>query len=230
MRVVLADDHPLFLEGLANLLDAHGLDVVARATDGIEAVRLVEEQHPDVVLMDLRMPGHDGLLATRLVKARVPETRVVILTTADDDADLFEAVRCGADGYLLKSVTGPELVEALRGLMEGVPPLSRGLAARLLVELARRPAPGTSSRPRWPGDDRVAVNAWPPSVKADLTERQAEVLRLVASGLTYKEVATRLAVSERTVRYHMSEMIDRLHLEHRSQLLAYAGRAGLGPA
>jgi two-component system NarL family response regulator len=232
VRIVLADDHRLFLEGLVNLLAAHGFDVVATAADGVEAETCVRKHRPDVVLMDLRMPNRDGLAATRLIKARLPETRIVILTTSEDDEDLFEAIRSGASGYLLKTVTGDELVEALGGLADGVPPLSRGLAARLLAELARAPGltatalqPDLSSPPSKPGSIEPGPTG---EERAGLTKRQAEVLRLVAAGLTYKEVATELAMSERTVRYHMSEMIDRLHLEHRSQLLAYAGRMGLG--
>jgi DNA-binding NarL/FixJ family response regulator len=222
VRVLLADDHRLLLEGLGNLLAAHGFEVVATASDGIEAVARTRVHRPDVVLMDLRMPRCDGLAATRLIKAELPDTRVVVLTTSEDDEDLFAAIRSGACGYLLKSVTGDDLVEALEGLVEGVPPLSRGLAARLMTELSR----GADPRRRDPmaaQAPRTAVG----EVAAGLTERQAEVLRLVAAGLTYKEVAARLALSERTVRYHMSEMIDRLHLEHRSQLLAWAGRTGL---
>ena len=234
MRVVLVDDHRLFLEGLANLLTAHGFDVVATASNGIEAVTRVQEQRPDLVLMDLRMPKRDGLAATRLIKAQLPESRIVMLTTSEEDEDLYEAIRSGASGYLLKTVTGDELVEALNGLAEGVPPLSRGLAAHLLAELAR--APGAPTAPSEPASSPApaAPAAPPPTVPrstpehADgLTKRQAEVLRLVAAGFTYKEVATELAMSERTVRYHVSEMIDRLHLQHRSQLLAYAGRMGL---
>jgi DNA-binding NarL/FixJ family response regulator len=230
MRIVLVDDHRLFLEGLEDLLTAHRFDVVATAADGIEGVTRVQEHRPDVVLMDLRMPRLDGLAATRLIKDRVPETRIVILTTSEDDGDLFEAIRSGACGYLLKSVTGDELVEALEGLAEGVPPLSRGLANRLLAEFARSPesrspeSPGTSSS----GISGQARTAPAEKPGAGLTNRQSEVLGLVAAGHTYKEVAARLALSERTVRYHMSEMIDRLHLEHRSQLIAYAGRMGLG--
>lgn len=235
MRIVLADDHRLFLEGLVNLLAAHGFDVVATAPDGDEAVACVQEYRPDVVLMDLRMPTCDGLEATRLIKAQLPDTRVVILTTSEDDEDLFEAIRSGASGYLLKTVTGEELVEALNGLTEGVPPLSRGLAGRLLAELARAPGSPTAGSPP-AASPAPAGPAGPPPTEprsthehADgLTRRQAEVLRLVAAGLTYKEVAAELAMSERTVRYHVSEMIDRLHLQHRSQLLAYAGRMRLG--
>ena len=229
MRIVLADDHRLFLEGLVNLLAAHGFDVVATAADGIEAVAQVQEHRPDVVLMDLRMPRSDGLAATRAIKAQMPESRIVILTTSEDDDDLFEAIRSGACGYLLKTVTGDELVGALQGLMDGTPPLSRGLAARLLAELARAPGPPLAALPALSPPSRRSRSVEPAIDHhgVRLTKRQEEVLGLVASGLTYKEVAARLAVSERTVRYHMSEMINRLHLEHRSQLLAYAGRLGL---
>jgi DNA-binding NarL/FixJ family response regulator len=228
VRVILADDHPLFIEGLANLLAAHGVDVVATAQDGIEAVQRAMQHRPEVVLMDLRMPRRDGLAATRLIRAQVPETRVVILTTSEDDADLIEAIRSGATGYLLKTVTGEELIEALHGLAEGVPPLSRGLASHLLSELARTLGPDGHRPPGPPGAMSMPARAEPSLPdRTGLTQRQAEVLRLVAAGLTYKEVADRLALSERTVRYHMSEMIDRLHMHHRSQLLAYAGRVGL---
>jgi DNA-binding NarL/FixJ family response regulator len=228
VRIVLADDHRLFLEGLVNLLAAHGFDVVATAANGVEVVTRAQEHRPDVVLMDLRMPDRDGLAATRLIKAQLPETRIVMLTTSEDDEDLLEAIRSGACGYLLKTVTGDELVEALHGLADGTPPLSRGLAARLLAELARSPGPTPRPEPAHPRATSGPVGR--PSLDehaVGLTRRQTEVLRLVAAGLTYKEVAARLAMSERTVRYHMSEMIDRLHLQHRSQLLAYAGRMGL---
>jgi two-component system NarL family response regulator len=229
VRIVLADDHRLFLEGLVNLLAAHGFDVVATAADGIEAVTCVQQHRPDVVLMDLRMPNRDGLAATRLITAQMPESRIVILTTSEDDEDLFEAIRSGASGYLLKTVTGDELVEALHGLVEGIPPLSRGLAARLLAELARAPGPPRAEPPPPSPTDSDAPDLLSTSQDdAGLTRRQAEVLRLIAAGLTYKEVAAQLAMSERTVRYHVSEMIDRLHLQHRSELLAYAGRMGLG--
>jgi DNA-binding NarL/FixJ family response regulator len=235
MRILLADDHRLLAEGLQDLLEAYGFEVVAMAADGLEAVTRTRVHRPDIVLMDVRMPRCDGLAATRLIKAELPGTRVVMLTTSEEDEDLFEAIRSGACGYLLKSVTGDELVEALRGLEEGVPPLSRGLAVRLLEELARSP---TRDRPAEPPEARPAGPPVAPQERSSharhtttgLTHRQMEVLRLVATGLTYKEVGASLSMSERTVRYHMSEVMGRLHLEHRSQVLAYAGRAGLvGP-
>lgn len=238
MRVLLADDNRLLLEGLTNLLSAHGLDVVATAADGYEAVDRTRVHRPDVVLMDVRMPRCDGLCATRLIKAELPETRIVMLTTSAEDGDLFEAIRSGASGYLLKDLSGEELLQSLAGLEEGTPPLSPGFAARLMQEFARRtgsarrPAPGGArslqSGPSRPGTGgRPAAGQAGPSEGDVLTQRQAQVLELVAAGLTYKEVASELGLSERTVRYHMAEIMDRLHLEHRSQVLAYAGEIGL---
>jgi DNA-binding NarL/FixJ family response regulator len=214
MRVLVADDHRLLVEGLVNLLVAHGFDVVGTAADGVEALSQTQKYHPDLVLMDIRMPRCDGLAATRLIKARLPETKVVILTTSAEDDDLFEAVRSGACGYLLKSMAGEEFAASLAGLEQGVPPFSPGLAAKILKEFSRQ-AGGTSKPP--------ATEA----AAAELTQRQSEVLRAVAAGLTYKEVGVKLVLSERTVRYHMAEIMERLHLENRSQVIAYAGRAGL---
>ena len=175
------------------------------------------------------MPICDGLTATRLIKAQRPAIKIVILTTSADDQDLFAAIQSGACGYLLKSISGKAFIEALRGLEEGVPPFSPGLAARLLAEFARlssqAPQPAGPA-PEITITDASAVAAPSP---AGLTGRQTEVLRLVAAGLTYKEVGQRLALSERTVRYHMAEIMDRLHLEHRSQVIAFAGRLGLQP-
>ena len=239
MRILLVDDNRLLVEGLTNLLSAHGLEVVAVASDGHEALARARVHRPDVVLMDVRMPRCDGLAATRLIKAEMPDIRIVMLTTSTDDEDLFEGIRSGACGYLLKSVTGDELVEALAGLAEGVPPLSRGLAAKLLQEFARRSAlPDASADSRGERDatdhqspagreKAVAHPGGPQPQQAVLTDRQADVLRLVAAGHTYKEVAAELGLSERTIRYHMAEIMDRLHLDHRSEVLAYAGASGL---
>lgn len=222
MRVLLVDDHRLLLEALSSVLLANGIDVVGRAYDGVEAVALARALRPEIVLMDLRMPGGDGLTATRRIKAELPETRVVILTTSTDEADLFEAVKSGACGYLLKSMGADELIESLEGAQQGAPPFSPGLAEKLLVEfgrLAGNNSPGSAGSP--PATAETA--ALPP-----LTERQREVLQLVAAGLTYKEVGARLNLSPHTVKYHMAEIMAALHLEHRAQVLAYAGKQGLG--
>lgn len=243
MKILLADDNRLLLEGLANLLVAHGHDVVATAADGDEAIALARIHRPDVVLMDVRMPRRDGIAATRVITSEMPEMQVLMLTTSGDDEDLFESIRAGAAGYLLKSTTGDELIASIAGLADGVPPMSPGLAARLLREFALRSSaragPDDAGRPArasegagLPGmaQGRVTNERRPPVPEprqVRLTARQAEVLRAVAAGRTYKEVAALLGVSERTVRYHMSEIIDRLHFEHRSQVIAYAGEAGL---
>jgi DNA-binding NarL/FixJ family response regulator len=170
-----------------------------------------------VILMDISMPYCDGLAATRLIRAEWPEARIVILTTSTADKDLFEAVRCGACGYLLKSMDADELVEALDQVQEGIPPFSPGLAAKLLHEFARL-AEGREGETQGKKDAEV---------KETLTNREREVLALVAQGLSYKEVGARLCLSPRTVKYHMAEIMARLHLEHRAQVLAYAGRLGL---
>lgn len=221
MRVMLADDHQLLVEGLTNLLAAHGIDVVGTATNGREAVIQALALEPDVVLMDLRMPVCDGLTATRLIKAQRPDMKVVILTTSAEDSELFAAIQSGASGYLLKSIGGKAFVEALHGLEEGVPPFSPGLAERLLAEFARLSGSVSGVAP-----DTLPAEPASQEAFAELTPRQSEVLRLVAAGLTYKEVGQHLALSERTVRYHMAEIMARLHLEHRSQVIAYAGKAG----
>ncbi|HOG45481.1 MAG TPA: response regulator transcription factor [Anaerolineae bacterium] len=213
MRVLLADDHQLLLEGLRNLLEVHGIEVAGAACDGLEALSLARTLQPDVILMDIRMPGCDGLEATRRIKAEMPAARIVMLTTSDGDEDLFEAVKSGACGYLLKSIDAEALVASLEQALQGVPPFSPGLAGRLLGEFARLAAPGAK------GEEAPAQR---------LTARQREVLALVAQGLAYKEVGVRLSLSARTVKYHMAEIMRLLHLEHRAQVLAYAGRAGLG--
>jgi DNA-binding NarL/FixJ family response regulator len=227
MSVLLADDHRLLLEGLSNLLEAHNIQVAGLANDGLEAIKLARSLHPDVILMDIRMPRCDGLRATRVIKAEMPEIKIVILTTSTEDQDLFEAVKSGACGYLLKSMDAEELVEALDQVQQGIPPFSPGLAARLLSEFARL-APLPSAAPpvaRAPSPPP----ATPPGPPGGLTARQREVLALVAEGLSYKEVGARLGLAPRTIKYHMSEIMAALHLEHRAQVLAYAGKIGMAP-
>jgi DNA-binding NarL/FixJ family response regulator len=220
VRVLLVDDNRLMLEGLQSLLEARGIEVAGVAADGLESVDLAYELKPDVILMDVRMPGCDGLEATRLIKARMPQARIIMLTTSDDEDDLFEAIRSGACGYLIKSIDTETLVDALEHAQEGVPPFSPGLAARLLEEFARVSAGEHPSTPLIvPDDDEV-------SSIPGLSARQLQVLKLVAQGLSYKGVGARLHLSPRTVKYHMSEIMDRLHVQNRAQLLAHAGRMG----
>jgi len=220
MRVLLVDDNRLMLEGLQDLLEAHSIQVAGTALDGTEAIALARKLKPDVILMDIRMPGCDGLAATRLIKAEMPEARIVILTTSTEDKDLFEAVKSGACGYLLKSMDVAELVDALDQAQQGTPPFSPGLAAKLLDEFARMSNPAAAGSAPSPGDTDEAA------ARSALTRRQIEVLRLVSEGLSYKEVGARLYLSPRTVKYHMAEIMNRLHLDNRAQVLAYAGRMG----
>ena len=228
MRVLIADDHPLLVDGLCSLLEAHDIEVAGIASDGQVAVTQALRLEPDLVLMDISMPVMNGLAATRLIKAQRPEIKIVILTTSADDEDLFEAIKSGACGYLLKVTGGPAFIEALRGLEQGVPPFSPGMAERLLREFAHLSETGGMKKDAEIGrGGDTETDEKGEAEKVRLTERQMEVLRLVSAGLTYKEVGKKLSLSEVTVRYHMAEIMERLHLEHRSQVIAYAGKLGL---
>jgi DNA-binding NarL/FixJ family response regulator len=212
MRVVIADDHPLFRDGLRGLLEARGIDVVGEARNGREAFDQARRQRPDVVLMDLAMPEVSGLAATRLISAELPDIKVVILTASDDDADLFEAIKSGAQGYLFKNVDSDEFFRLLNGVAHGEPALTPALARKLLGEFAR-PAPPT--RP----------SAAPPSA---LTDREREVLDLLVQGVTSnRDLAERLVVTENTVKYHLRNILDKLHVQNRAQVVAYAVRQGI---
>ena len=209
MRILLADDHPLFLDGLKNLLTIHGMEVVGTARDGLEALQKTRTLKPEVILMDIQMPRLNGLAATRLIKTEQPNVKIVMLTILENNEDLFEAIKSGACGYLLKAEETDKFFELLSGLMKGEVPLSPGLASRVLKEFARQPGAG--------GSVEQAVEKEEP-----LTPRQIEVLTLVAQGLTYKEVGAKLFLSEHTIKYHMGEIIDRLHLDNRKQVIVYA--------
>ncbi len=212
MKVLLVDDHALFLEGLRNLLVGRGITVVGTAGDGLEALTQARALRPDVVLMDVRMPRCDGLAATRLIKAELPEVKIVMLTTSAEDDDLFEAIRSGASGYLLKGLSADAFFDLLGGLDRGEAPLAPGLAARVLAEFARQ-----SPAPRPAGQEELG----------GLNPRQIEVLTLVAQGMPYKDVAATLSLSERTVKYHMGEIVRILHLKNRAEVVAWAARSGL---
>lgn len=218
MRVLLADDHGLFVEGLTNLLRAGGFMVMGAGQDGLEALQLARTLHPDVILMDIRMPRCDGLCATRLIKAEMPEIKIVMLTTSAEDADLFEAIKGGASGYLLKNLQPNELFDYLAGLGRGEAPLSRELSALVLREFARQAEALEAS----------AAASLPGALPGpELTPREREILILVADGLSYKEAGAAFNLSENTVKYHMGEILRRLHLKNREQVVAYALRSGL---
>jgi DNA-binding NarL/FixJ family response regulator len=213
VRVLIVDDHPLFAEGLRNLLTERGIDVVGIAQDGHEALTRARALRPDVVLMDVTMPRLDGVDATRALKAVNPEVTVLMLTQAADDDHLFAAIAAGASGYVLKSEPTDTFLRLLEGAARGEAAISATLAGRLLSEFARLDA---LDRPDGTADDL-------------LTARQREVLRLVADGLLYKQVAARIGVSERAVKYHMAEILARLHVHNRAEAVSSARRLGLIP-
>ncbi len=212
MRILLADDHALFRAGLANLLKAWGFQVVGEAGDGRQAIAKTRELHPDVVFMDIKMPIANGLEATRAIKAEFPDIKVVILTVSDEEQDLFEAIKSGAEGYLLKNLQEEEFAELVSRLNRGEPTMSPGLARKLLHEFAR-----LKGAQRGPGTD------------SELTDREREVLELVAGGATNKKIAATLYISENTVNYHMKNILTKLHLRNRAEVVAWALQHGFTP-
>jgi two-component system NarL family response regulator len=216
---LLVDDHALFLEGLRNLLALESIEVIGTAGDGLEALEKARSLHPEVILMDVQMQRCDGLAATRLIKAELPEIKIVMLTMSEDDRDLFEAVKSGASGYLLKKLKPGTFFSLLADLQSGLLPFSPGLGAKLLDEFTRLSA--TASPALSEGSEMSG------QVVQLLSPRQTQILTLVAQGQTYRQVAETLGISEPTVKYHMGEILDRLHLENREQVIAYAAQHGL---
>ena len=211
MRTLLVDDHALFRDGVASLLLAWGHEVVGQASDGGEAIDLVESTSPDVVLMDVRMPRVSGLEATAEIKARHPEVAIVMLTVSEDEADLFRAIKAGAQGYLLKNLEAPQLRSMLEGVARGEPAITPGTAARIIDEFLLSPeGRGASHSQR-------------------LTEREVGVLRLVTEGKRNREIATELGISENTVKFHLKNIVEKLHAQNRAELAARAVREGLVP-
>src|SRR5512139_2915251 len=182
-RVLLVDDHSLFLEGLRNLLVSEGIQVIGLARDGLEALAQARRLHPEVILMDIEMPRCDGVAATRLIKAEMPEIKIVMLTMSEDEHDLFEAVKSGASGYLLKRLEATEFFSYLAELQAGHPPFSPGLASRLLSEFARL-SEGRSGDAETRGQGDTAKPA-----EQGLSARQVQILTLVAQGQTCRQVA-----------------------------------------
>ena len=210
MRIILVDDHTLFRDGLAALLLAWGHEVVGQAGDGAAAPELVRQLAPDLVLMDVRMPGMSGLEATRRIVARDPSVAIVMLTVSEDEDDLFAAIKAGARGYLLKNLEGAQLRAMIDAIERGEAAITPATAARIIAELAH-PAPPAAADP-----DR-------------LTDREVEVLRLVTAGLRNKEIGARLGISENTAKFHLRNILDKLHAESRAEAAARAVREGLVP-
>lgn len=213
MRVLLADDHCLFSSGLQKLLESSGITVVATAKNGKEAIAAVQKYRPNVVLMDLEMPECDGLTATRLIKAEFPETKIVMLTMNADER-LFSAIKDGASGYLLKNLKIEELLDLLESLMQGETIFSPELAGWLLQEFDSNHTQATSEVEK-------------KTSKNPLTSRQEEILIHIAAGMTYKEVGAICKISAATVKFHINEILERLHVKNRVQAIAYAVQANL---
>lgn len=211
VRVLIVDDHAIVRKGIRALLsEVDGFEVVGEADNGHEAVLRAQETQPDVILMDLLMPGMDGIEATRQITSRQPQTRILVLTSFAADSKVFPAIKAGAAGYLLKDSSPDELVRAIRQVHRGEPSLHPTIARKLLQEVAR------------PAELQPAPEA--------LTDREMTVLRLIAQGLSNQEIADRIAVSEPTVRAHVSRILGKLHLASRTQAALYAVREGLTDA
>ena len=217
VRVMVVDDHPIWREGVARDLTDRGCEVVATAPDGPAAVRIATAVRPDVVLMDLNLGATSGVQAIGEIMERLPETRILVLSASGEHTDVLEAVKAGATGYLVKSAGVEELLDAVRRTARGVAVFTPGLAGLVLGEF-RRMAEAPSRRPDG-ADGQVPVPA--------LTDRETEVLRLVAKGLTAKQIGERLVVSHRTVESHVQNTLRKLQLHNRSQLVRYAIEQGL---
>ncbi|MEE1781820.1 response regulator transcription factor [Streptomyces sp. SP17BM10] len=227
-RVLVADDQTVVREGIVMLLGLlPGIEVVGAAADGEQAVALVERHHPDVVLMDLRMPRVDGVEATRRIRAAHPETEVVVLTTYADDDSLFPALRAGARGYLTKDAGGEEIARAIADVRSGAAGLSPQVQLRLLERLSE----GQKASPASPEPAPAPAPAQPAARGAELpdglTAREAEVLALIAEGLSNTEIAQRLFVSPATVKTHINNLFAKTAVRDRAQAVAYAFRHGI---
>jgi DNA-binding NarL/FixJ family response regulator len=217
-RVLLADDHSLFREGLANIVNAQpDFEVVGEAGDGLEVLVKARELAPDLIVMDISMPGCDGVEATQRIMAEFPDMTIVMLTVRDEDEKLFEAIKSGARGYLLKSISSRDLVAMLRRAASGDAAISPALGGRMLEEFRRLARQELHA----PDQDQETTA---------LTQREQEVLSLVAEGATDKEIADALSISIHTVKSHMRNILAKLHMGHRHEAALYALREGLIPS
>ena len=213
IRIMIVDDHVLFRGGVQAALETHpNMQVVGEATDGFEAIDMARETRPDIILMDIAMPRCNGLEAARRITREMPEVKVVMVTVSEDEEDLFEAIKCGAQGYLIKDLRAHQLFEVIEGVARGEASFSGVIAAKILQEFHRSvesPAAGTDA-PAEP-----------------LSARETEVLKLVVEGLSNKQIAETLIISESTVKNHLRSILEKLHLQNRVQVAVYAVRQGL---
>ena len=213
VRVLIVDDHALFRRGLQMVLEGEpDIDVVGEAGDGHEAVAQAEKTTPDVVLMDVRMPKRSGIEATRAIKDVLPSVKILMLTISDEEADLYEAIKAGASGYLLKEISIDEVANAVRSVQAGQSLISPSMASKLLTEFAAM-VKRRDERNQVPGPR--------------LTERELEVLKLVAKGMNNRDIGTELFISENTVKNHVRNILEKLHLHSRMEAVVYAVREKL---
>jgi DNA-binding NarL/FixJ family response regulator len=213
LRVLIVDDHALFRRGLQMVLRQESdIDVVGEAADGHEAVDKAQELMPDVVLMDVRMPGQSGIKATEKIKDLIPHAKILMLTISDEEADLYDAIKAGASGYLLKEISIDEVAEAVRSVWAGQSRISPSMASKLLTEFAAM-SKRASERQQLPAPR--------------LTEREMEVLKLVAQGMNNRDIAKELFISENTVKNHIRNILEKLHLHSRMEAVVYAVREKL---
>lgn len=211
IRVLITDDHPMVRQGIRTFLERQAdIEIVGEAATGTEALARTRELVPDLVLMDLKLPAMDGVTATREIKARYPNVRVIVLTAFDDDELILSALQAGAAGYLLKEIPAEGLVNAIRAAARGETPLAPQVTQKL-VETVRQP--------RADQDTKLA----------SLSEREREILSLLAQGLSNREIAARLAISDKTVKFHVSNILEKLHLSDRTQAALFAAKHGLIP-
>lgn len=228
LRVLLADDHQLFLRGIeALLLWRGGFEIVGRACDGLEAIAMAREAQPDLILMDVDMPRCNGLTAVRTIKQEMPDIKIVMLTVSDSSSDLYEAIKAGAQGYLLKDLDPDQLIYLLRGVAHGEAAFSGLIAAKILEEFAQLLPESHTGKVTQKGSEQE--NAAPLSDEAVnlLSEREIEVLELLVAGRSNQEIAEALVISVNTVKTHLGNILSKLHLQNRVQLAVYAVRQQL---
>ncbi|UYM05387.1 response regulator [Solicola gregarius] len=211
VRVMVVDDHPMWRDGVARDLEESGFEVVATAADGREAIARATATTPDVVVLDLNIPEPDGVAVSAAVAADLPDVRVLVLSASGEQADVLEAIKAGATGYLVKSASREALVDAVRKVASGEAVFTPGLAGLVLGEYRRLSDASPAEEPDAPA----------------LTERETEVLRLVAKGLAYKQIAERLVVSHRTVQNHVQNTLRKLQMHNRAELVRYAIEHGI---
>jgi two-component system NarL family response regulator len=210
LRVLVCDDHALFRRGLQMVLEQEDdLELVGEASDGVEVVTKAQELMPDVILMDVRMPKRSGIEAASEIKEALPHVKILMLTISDEEADLYEAIKAGASGYLLKEIPIEEVADAIRSVWAGQSRISPSMASKLLTEFAAM-SKASEDKPQMPAPR--------------LTEREMEVLRLVAQGLNNRDIAKKLFISENTVKNHIRNILEKLHLHSRMEAVVYAVR------